>query len=189
MWDEEEIQEYLKVNLKATRYEHSLGVRDTAVKLAKIYGADEKKARIAGLVHDCAKYVPGDELISIASENDIAIDDVFMETPSLLHGAVAAVIAKNKMGVYDDDILSAITYHTTGKENMSLMEKIIYVADYIEPNRDFPGVDRIRKEALENLDTALLDSFNSTIKHVIDKKELLHLNTIRGRNYLISQYK
>lgn len=189
MWDEEKIQEYLRLNLKPKRYEHSLGVRDTAVKLAKIYGVDEKKARAAGLVHDCAKYMPGNELIAIASKNNIVIDDVLRETPSLLHGAVAAIIAKDKMGIYDNNILSAIRYHTTGKENMSLMEKIIYVADYIEPMRDFPGVDRIRKEAVEDLDAALLDSFNSTIRHVIDKKELLHVNTIKGRNYLIEKCK
>lgn len=189
MWDEEQIKEYLKKNLKVKRYEHSLGVSSTAEKLAKLYGVDTTKARIAGLVHDCAKCMSDKELIDIANKNEIVIDEVLEETPNLLHGPVASVIARDKMGIYDSDILSSIAYHTTGKKNMNLMEKIIYVADYIEPMRDFPGVDKIRNDAMENLDRALLDSFNNTIKHVIDKKQLLHLNTIKGRNYLISKYK
>ncbi|WP_446898720.1 bis(5'-nucleosyl)-tetraphosphatase (symmetrical) YqeK [Clostridium sp. LBM24168] len=189
MWDEEQIDKYLKANLKVKRYEHSLGVSSTAVKLADLYGANVTKARIAGLIHDCAKCMSDNELIDIANKNKIIIDEVLKETPNLLHGSVASIIARDKMGIYDEDILSAVAYHTTGKENMSLMEKIIYVADYIEPMRDFPGVDKIRKDAMENLDRALLGSFNNTIKHVIDKKQLLHLNTIKGRNFLISQYK
>lgn len=189
MWDEGRIDKYLKTNLKEKRYEHSLGVSSTAVKLADLYGADITKARIAGLIHDCAKCMSDNELIDIANKNGIVIDEVLEETPNLLHGPVASVIAKDEMGICDEEILSSIAYHTTGKENMSLMEKIIYVADYIEPMRDFPGVDKIRKDAMENLDRALLDSFNNTIKHVIDKKQMLHLNTIKGRNYLISQYK
>lgn len=189
MWDEGEINRYLKTNLKVKRYEHSLGVSSTAVSLAKIYGADVSKARIAGLIHDCAKCMSDSELIDIAERNGIIIDEVLDETPNLLHGPVGSVVARDKMGIHDDEILNAVAYHTTGKEDMSLMEKIIYVADYIEPMRDFPGVDKIREDAVDNLDRALLDSFNNTIKHVIDKKQLLHLNTIKGRNYLISQYK
>ncbi|MCH3964717.1 MAG: bis(5'-nucleosyl)-tetraphosphatase (symmetrical) YqeK [Clostridium sp.] len=189
MWDEGEIDRYLKTNLKVTRYEHSLGVSSTAVRLAKIYGANVSKARVAGLIHDCAKCMSDSELIDIAERNGIIIDEVLDETPNLLHGPVGSIIARDKMGIHDDEILNAVAYHTTGKEDMSLMEKIIYVADYIEPMRDFPGVDKIREDAVDNLDRALLDSFNNTIKHVIDKKQLLHLNTIKGRNYLISQYK
>ncbi|MCH4200703.1 bis(5'-nucleosyl)-tetraphosphatase (symmetrical) YqeK, partial [Clostridium tyrobutyricum] len=91
--------------------------------------------------------------------------------------------------INDTDILSAVAYHTTGRPNMTILEKIIYLADYIEPMRDFPGVDDIRQEAEKSLDKALLHSFNSTIRHVLNKGQLLHLNTIKGRNYLISQYK
>jgi predicted HD superfamily hydrolase involved in NAD metabolism len=189
MWDEEQIEQYLKANLKPKRYQHSLGVRDTAGKLANRYGADEKKARLAGLIHDCAKCMSDSDLISIANENGINIDEVLEETPNLLHGVVACVIAKDKMEINDTDILSAVAYHTTGRPNMTILEKIIYLADYIEPMRDFPGVDDIRQEAEKSLDKALLHSFNSTIRHVLNKGQLLHLNTIKGRNYLISQYK
>jgi predicted HD superfamily hydrolase involved in NAD metabolism len=189
MWDEKQIIEYLKENLKINRFKHSLGVRDTAEKLAKLYNVNVYNTKIAGLVHDCAKCMSDEELISIANKNNITIDEVFEETPNLLHGPVGAVIARDKMGISDKDILSAVAYHTTGKEDMTLMEKIIYIADYIEPGRNFPGVNDIRNDALINLDKTLLDCFNNTIKHVINKGQLLHVNTIKGRNYLISQYK
>lgn len=185
MWDEGQIIEYLKENLKESRYEHSLSVRDTAVKMAKIYGADIDKARTAGLVHDCAKYMSNEEILDIASKNNINVDEVAKANPQLLHGSIASVIAQNDMGIYDEEILDAIKYHTTGKKNMNLLEKIIYISDYIEPLRDFPGVEDLRKKALVNLDDALLDAFNNTIEVVISRNQLLHMNTIEGRNYLI----
>ncbi|MHC6179050.1 bis(5'-nucleosyl)-tetraphosphatase (symmetrical) YqeK [Clostridium sp. JNZ X4-2] len=185
MWNEEQIIEYLKEKLKKNRYEHSLGVRDTAVKLAEIYNDDVKKARTAGLVHDCAKYMSNEEILSIAEENHICIDEVSKVNPQLLHGSIAAVIAKNIMGIYDEEILNAVRYHTTGKRNMSSLEKIIYISDYIEPLRDFPGVEDLRKKAFTDLDGAMLDAFNNTIKVVIMRNQLLHVNTIQGRNYLI----
>lgn len=185
MWNEEQIIEYLKEKLKKNRYEHSLGVRDTAIKLAEIYNVDVKKARAAGLVHDCAKYMSNEEILSIAEENDIYIDEVSRVNPQLLHGGIAAVIAKNIMGIYDEEILNAVRYHTTGKKNMSSLEKIVYISDYIEPLRDFPGVEDLRKKAFTDLDGAMLDAFNNTIKVVIIRNQLLHVNTIQGRNYLI----
>lgn len=185
MWNEEQIIEYLKEKLKKNRYEHSLGVRDTAIKLAEIYNADVKKARAAGLVHDCAKYMSDEEILSIAEQNDIYIDEVSRVNPQLLHGSIAAVIAKNIMGIYDEEILNAVKYHTTGKKNMSSLEKIVYISDYIEPLRDFPGVEDLRKKAFTDLDGAMLDAFNNTIKVVIIRNQLLHVNTIQGRNYLI----
>jgi predicted HD superfamily hydrolase involved in NAD metabolism len=160
-------------------------VRDTAVKMAKIYGADIDKARTAGLVHDCAKYMSNEEILDIASKNNINVDEVAKANPQLLHGSIASVIARNDMGIYDEEILDAIKYHTTGKKNMNLLEKIIYISDYIEPLRDFPGVEDLRKKALVNLDDALLDAFNNTIEVVISRNQLLHMNTIEGRNYLI----
>lgn len=187
MWSEQQIKDYLKENLKPKRYEHSLGVRDTAVKLAKIYNCDIEKANKAGLVHDCAKNMTDAELIDIAKKSGLVIDEVCEESPQLLHGPVGALIAKEKMGIEDKDILNAIAYHTTGRKHMSLLEKIVYIADYIEPLRNFPGVDELREKAFINLDEALLKSFNNTIKFIIDRGQLLHLNTIEGRNYLVSK--
>ncbi|WP_123052953.1 bis(5'-nucleosyl)-tetraphosphatase (symmetrical) YqeK [Clostridium sp. JN-1] len=185
MWSEDQIIDYLKDNLKDARYEHSLSVRDTAVKLAEIYGADIEKARIAGLSHDCAKNMSNDDLLSIALSHNINVDNVYKENPKLLHGFIGAVVAKEKMGIEDEEILSSIAYHTTGKRDMNLLEKIIYIADYVEPLRNFPGVDNLRKEVTYDLNKAMLMAFNNTIKYVIEKEQLLHVNTIEGRNYIL----
>ena len=185
MWNEEQIIEYLREKLKKSRFDHSLSVRDTAVKMAKIYNADVEKARMAGLVHDCAKYMSNEEILNIADQNNICIDEIARANPQLLHGSIAAIIAKNIMGIYDEEVLNAIKYHTTGKKNMNLLEKIIYISDYIEPLRDFPGVDKLREKALVDLNAAMLDAFNNTIEVVIARNQLLHIDTIEGRNYLI----
>lgn len=186
MWSEDKMVEYLKTNLKPKRFNHSIGVRDTAVKLAEIYGEDVDKARIAGLIHDCAKYVPDKEMIDSYENHGNKVDDVEKNMPAILHGKVGSYVAKEIMGVEDKDILNAIAYHTTGRVNMSVLEKIIYIADYIEPSRDFPGVDNLRNIAFnENLDKALILSFDNTIKYVIDGNQLLHKDTIEARNYML----
>ncbi|EDS76401.1 bis(5'-nucleosyl)-tetraphosphatase (symmetrical) YqeK [Clostridium massiliodielmoense] len=186
MWSEDSMVEYLKNNLKPKRFNHSIGVRDTAVKLAEIYGEDINKARISGLIHDCAKYVKGKKMIEIYKEHGNSVDEVEKNMPAILHGKVGCYVAKEVMGVEDKDILNAIAYHTTGRVNMSLLEKIIYIADYIEPLRDFPGVDNLRDIAFnEDLDKALILSFNNTIKYVIEGNQLLHKDTIEARNYML----
>ncbi|MFL0195786.1 bis(5'-nucleosyl)-tetraphosphatase (symmetrical) YqeK [Clostridium sp. WILCCON 0269] len=185
MWSEEQIKEYLKERLSKNRYEHSLNVKNTAIRLAEIYHEDVKKAGMAGLVHDCAKYMSDDEMLNLAQKNGIFIDEVSRLNPKLLHGSVGVVVAKNIMGICDEDILNAVSFHTTGKKNMNLLEKIIYIADYIEPSRNFPGVEELRNKSFIDLDDAVLDAFNNTIKVVISREQLLHLNTIEGRNYLI----
>lgn len=185
MWSEDEIIKYLEKNLNNHRYIHSLNVSKTAVKLAELYGAEINKAKIAGLIHDCAKKLSNEELLSIFKNNNIKVDDISIKSPQLLHGWAAAIIAKQTMGIDDKEILSAVKYHTTGKKHMSLLEKIIYIADYIEPGRDFPGVDELRKITFENLDEGLLKAFDSTIKYVIERNQLIHLDTIEGRNFLL----
>ena len=185
MWSEDEIKEYLKKNLKESRYYHSLGVMDTAVSLAKHYGADAVKARVAGLVHDCAKNMKGDALVKLAKENGYSIDVMYEKSPQLLHGIVGAIIAKTLFGIEDNEVLSAITYHTTGREAMSLLDKIIYIADFIEPSRCFPGIDVIRSSALVDLDVTLIKCFDESIKYILSKGQLLHLSTINSRNYVL----
>lgn len=189
MWSEQEIENYLMHNLKTKRYDHSLSVRNTSIELAKLYNEDVEKAKIAGLVHDCAKNMSDEKILDIALNYNLKVDEISKESPQLLHGAVAAVIAKEKMGIQDEDILNAVAYHTTGRKNMSQLEKIIYLADYVEPLRDFPGVEELRKISYENLDKALLLSFNNTIKFVLEKGQLIHLDTIKGRNFIILQLK
>ncbi len=189
MWSEQDIQNYLMENLKIKRYEHSLSVRDTAVELAKIYGADVEKAKIAGLVHDCAKNMSDEKILDIAEKHGLHINEICKENPQLLHGSIAAIIAEEKMGITDNCLLNAVTYHTTGKKCMTVLEKILYVADYVEPLRNFTGVEILRAAAYEDLDKALLIAFDNTIKFVIEKGQLIHLDTIEGRNFMISKFK
>lgn len=185
MWTYIEIDNYLKANLKDSRYIHSIGVSETAEKLALIYGCDMKKAKLAGMVHDCAKNLSDDEMLKMAIEHNCHVDNILKTNVSLLHGAVGAIIAKERMGIDDQEVLNSIIYHTTGKENMSLLEKIIYLADYIEPNRNFDGVELLRKVAFEDLNRAMLLAFDNTINYVLLRGQLLHLNTVKARNYLI----
>jgi predicted HD superfamily hydrolase involved in NAD metabolism len=185
MWSEDKIIDYLKANLKRDRYDHSISVRDTAVKLASIYKSDINKARIAGLIHDAAKNLKDKEIIDLVSNRGFEIDYVCRRSPQLLHGLAASIIAQDVMEIDDEEILNAVIYHTTGKKNMSMLEKIIYISDYVEPLRKFPGVEELRRAVEIDLDDALLKSFDLTIKYVIDRKQLLHLDTIEGRNYLL----
>ena len=185
MWSEKEIEAYLKKNLKPNRYEHSLGVRDSAVLLAEKYKVDPKKARLAGLIHDCAKNLKDEEILNLVREQDLEICEVCFKSPQIMHGLAGAIVAKNIFKVKDEDILNAVTYHTTGRKNMTALEKIIYLADFIEPGRVFFGVDTLRDLASKDLEKALLLAFDNTINFVIMKGELLHLDTIIARNDII----
>lgn len=185
MWTENEIIEYLKKNLKESRFKHSLSVRDTAVRLAEKYDCDIKKASTAGLVHDCAKNMDAKKIVDICNEAGYTLNEVELRNPGIAHGLAGSIIAKNKMEINDEEILNAIRFHTTGKKNMTLLEKIIYIADYVEPLRDFPGVDELREAVNNNLDAALLLSFNQTINYVIKRGMLIHLDTVEARNYMI----
>lgn len=165
-----EMRKKLIKKLPDKRFEHSLGVEYIAGSMAFIHGADVEKALIAGLLHDCAKYVPNDKKISKLEKRHIAITTCEYKNPDLLHAKLSAVYAYEKYGVSDEEILSAICCHTTGKPNMTTLEKIIYIADYIEPNRNpLPEIDIIRKEAYHDLDLCLSHILHNTI-HFLGKK-------------------
>lgn len=189
MWNESQMEEYLKANLRDGRFKHSLGVRDTAEILAAKYGADVYKARIAGLIHDCAKQMDKDKILDICIDDGYKLDYIAYENPAIMHGAAAAIIARKTMGIKDEDILKSIEYHTTGREGMSLLEKIIYLADYIEPSRNFPGIDQLRETINRNLNEGLILSFDNTIRLIISKGDLIHPNTVDARNYIIYKEK
>lgn len=186
---ETEICEKLKDMMDEERYVHSLGVRDCAVMLAERYGADVDKARLAGLLHDCAKGLPRQEMISKALEAEIELGAEEFQNEALLHGPAGAVIARQVFGVEDPEILSAIECHTTGKRDMALLDKIIYLADYIEPNRDFPGVEDLRQAAMEDIDKAVLMALRRTIKYVLDTDRFLHPRTVEAWNDMLKRYK
>lgn len=185
MWSYAQIDGYLRKSLKESRYIHTLGVVQSACSLAKINGVNEEKAKIAALIHDAAKNMKIDQQYKILKDNNVDIDIISQNSPQILHGWVAAILAKDLMGVEDEDILNAIKYHTTARESMSKLEKIIYIADYIEPNRDYPGVEELRKITFSNLDKGLLMGIDNTIAFVIRQGQLVHPLTIDAHNYLI----
>lgn len=185
MWSEERIEAFLKENLDGKRYQHSLSVKETAKHMAKHFGVDENKASIAGLVHDCAKGLNGYELINIVKKSGYKVDEVSEKSPQLLHGLAGAIIAKDTMGIDDNEIFNAVAFHTTGRKNMTLLEKIIYLADYIEPLRRYSGVEEIRELTYKNIDKAMIKSFELTIKYIVERGQMLHINTVEARNYLL----
>lgn len=149
------------------RLDHTIGVAYTAASLAFVHGADKDMALTAGMLHDCAKNIPDDEKLELCKKYGIELNKSELANPSLIHAKLGEYLAKSKYGVDDEDILNAIRYHTTGKPAMSLLEKIIYVADYIEPNRKpLPELDEIRKEAYRDLDLCVLHILSSILDYL-----------------------
>lgn len=157
-----DIEAKLKTVLTPKRFAHSLGVRDSAIELAKIFGADVKKAEIAGLLHDNAKDLP--DLLERSYDLEAETDAFERENIGLIHAKLGAETAKCEFGINDREITEAIKWHTIGKEDMSLLEKIVFVADLIEPGRNFPGVDDIRKYAKYDIDKAVLECVKATVR-------------------------
>lgn len=173
----------LKNVLDSYRFEHSVNVMKMAESLAKHYGTDINKARIAGILHDCGKNYKGDDAREFIKNMGYEADEVEMLQPKLLHGIISKYLAKAIYGVTDEEILGAIRWHTTGKAGMNLLEKIIYVADYIEPLRSFEGIEKMRKVAFDDLDRCIVYCSESTIEFILKKGVLLHKNTVETRNY------
>lgn len=182
------MQSKLKDMLLEKRYNHSLMVKETAVELAQIFGADVKKAGIAGLLHDCAKNFTKDEMFFQCDKYKIVLDDISKKQTGLIHAYLGAEVAKDLFGIEDEEIYDAIFYHTVGKPDMSLLTKIIYIADAIEPLRHYEGVERLRELAHIDLDKALIYQIDMTIKSVLKKGSLLHPNTVDTRNYYLSRW-
>lgn len=167
-----EIKGILKEELNESRYVHTLGVMDTAVKLAQIHGCDTVQAQYAGLLHDCAKCISNDKKIEICRKYALEISKAEMNMPSLLHAKCGMILAKEKYGIKDPDILHAIRYHTTGCPDMNLLDKIIYIADYIEPGRDkAPHLKKLRNMALKDLDETLYLILKDTVSYLNKNKE------------------
>jgi predicted HD superfamily hydrolase involved in NAD metabolism len=182
----EEIQEKLKNCLTYERYMHSLGVMEMAVKLAKEFGLDEEKAQIAGLLHDCAKCLPKEELESYID----TFEDCEKLSAKTWHAPVGAIIAKRDYGVTDEEILSAIRWHTIGKNDMTDFEKIIFIADKIEHRTresDFREKIETALNERHNLDDAMLKSFKLTIKSLLKRKLPICFQTVDVYNNLLER--
>lgn len=167
------------------RFDHTKRVSDCAVEIARIYGVDEKKAKLAGFFHDCAKYKDLEIIKEMAAKYGLELNEDMTKAPQIIHAHLGAIFAQKMYGIDDEDILNAIKYHTTGREKMSDLEKIIFLADYIEPKRNFVGVEDIRNLVKIDLDKAMLRSLDMNIEHLIETNTYIAIDTLRARNYIL----
>lgn len=189
-YDLVKMNKLLKRNLDQKRYEHTVAVSYTAAALAMRYQSDIKKARLAGLLHDCAKCIPNDKKIEICQKYNIHINEVEMNNPFLLHAKIGAFLTMHKYKIQDKEIISAILNHTTGKPNMSMLDKLVYVADYIEPGRDnAPNLDEIRALAFVDIDKALFKILSNTLAYLDSFEGDIDPLTKKAYEYYSEQFK
>ena len=172
--------------IRHKRVAHVMGVEEEAVKLAKFWGADPELARHAAILHDCTKYLGLEDQLHLCEKYGIELDSLERQAVKLLHSKTGACIAKYVFGE-PDEVYEAIFWHTTGKADMTLLDKVLYMADYIEPNRDFDGVEELRKLAYTDLDQAMLLGVDSTIREMEERGYLIHTNTREARQWLLDQ--
>ena len=167
----EDIQKKLKKILKPKRYNHTLGVRYTAQAMAMRFGEDMEKAGFAGVLHDCAKYMEDKEILEKCDKHHISCSEAERKMPHLLHAKLGVYYARKKYGISDEQILSAIRWHTTGKPSMTALEKIIFIADYIEPGRKMvPDMEKIRRVSFLDLDEAMYLILKNTLSYLQDER-------------------
>lgn len=181
--DLKKFEKEIKDRIGEKRFLHTKRVEEVALELAKIHGVDQEKAEIAGFLHDCAKIRDKDELLKAAKENKLLLTKEMQKAPQIIHSYLGAVFAKKFYGIDDEDILNAITYHTTGRVNMSDLEKIIFLADYIEPMRNFDGVEEARELAKKDLDEAMYFALNNTLKFLVTHDTYIVPSTVTARNF------
>ena len=185
----EHIRKSLEKTLSEKRYRHILGVEEVCYDLAVIYGCDTLKARTAGLLHDCAKHLSDEELISECRKFNLHITEAEIKAPYLLHAKVGAAYAKEFYKVTDENILNAIISHATGRPGMSKLEKIVYVADYIEPNRrPIPMLDKARELAYEELDEAVIFISKRILEYLKSKGAFIDPLTQETYDYYVNNY-
>lgn len=188
--NKQDIIESVRQQMPEARWRHTLGVIETAIRLARQYGANADKAELAAILHDCCKYWPVDRQAEVLREPGAPtgeLRDVLDYDKELWHAPAGAILAARDYGVTDEEVLDAIRYHTTGRANMTMLDKIVCLADYIEPGRDFPGVHNIRELAEHSLEKALVAGFDSTIQFLLEKKKRIYPLTVISRNSLLCE--
>ena len=175
----------IKERMGERRYIHSVNVAESAVQLARHYNADEEKAEIAGILKDCCKEISRDEMLQIMSNGGIILDAVEKGTSKLWHAIAGSVYVRDFLNIKDDDIINAIRYHTTGRAGMSLLEKIIFIADFISDERDYDGIEIMRKKAFTCLEDAMLFGLQFTITDLTTRKLTIHSNALACYNDII----
>ncbi len=167
------------------RYTHSVNVAEEAVLLAKRYGCNEQKAYIAGILHDITKEIPHEEQLQIIRDGGIILDDVQQNAPKLWHSISGSVYVNTKLGITDSDIINAVRYHTTGRADMSLLEKIIYTADYTSKERSYNGADIMREKSRKSLEEAMIFSCQFTLQNLSSKEAAIHPDQLFCYNDLV----
>lgn len=178
------MQELLEASLPSKRYQHSLAVYETALKMAAALGLPDEKIAVAALLHDCGRQVPTKDSVAKAEELGIKLKQVEIAQPILLHAILGVHYAQEKYQVEDQEILEAIRYHTTGTKDMSTTAMVVFLADMIEPARSFPGVEELRELCYKDLKKAMLMAYSNTIKYLVSSNLLIHPDCIKGYNQL-----
>lgn len=173
-------------HLKQSRFEHTIRVVDTALELAPIYNVDVKKAELAAVFHDYAKYRDKNEMERWII-NEALPKDLLQYHHELWHGPVGAMMLERELGITDQDVLSAIRWHTTGQANMTMLEKVIFIADYIEPGRQFPGVDEVREKVKDDINLACFLASRNTIQFLMSKGQSIYPDTFHAYNDLLNK--
>jgi predicted HD superfamily hydrolase involved in NAD metabolism len=175
---------FARERLSAKRYGHTLRVANTAEDLARAHGLDPGRARLAALLHDAARELPSEKFLDLAEDLDLPVGEPERESPKLLHGPVAAGLARRELGVEDEGVLEAITDHTTGRPGMPPMSLVLYVADKIEPARDYPSVENLRRLARRDLRAAAAESLRRSIAHNEERGRPTHPASIEALGWL-----
>lgn len=183
----DELRQLLQKEIPERRYRHTLGVEKEAVRYAKRLGADTEKAAVAGLLHDVTKFMPTDQQLAYLDAHGVPLLPLERISPKLYHAISGSAVARYEYGVEDKEILDAIRYHTTAREKMTQMDKILYMADFTEETRDYDDVDKLRRLANEDFTAALIYALDYSICEVVGKGGLLHPQTVAARNELMMQ--
>lgn len=181
----DEYLDYLKATLDSRRFIHSLNVADECLKLSEIYGYDCDKAYLSGLLHDICKNDSQEKMLQIFNEFDIILDDIQKAQYKLWHSIAGALFIQKKFNITDTEIIDAIRYHTTGRENMTKLDKILYLADFISADRDFDGVEKLREFAYDDLDKAVLQCFEFSVNELCGINKPIHPDTLNGYNHIV----
>lgn len=180
-------KEYLKANLSKKRYNHSLNVAQSAVDLAKLYGEDEDKALIAGLLHDVAKELPAERQLEYVKQSELSVDEVETKAHALFHAIAGAEIAMRVFGIDDMDIILAIRWHTVAAGDMSRLAAIVYLADLISADRDYKDVKRMRKLAVSGLEKAMYEALKFSVGDSVEKGNTIPVSTIMAYNRFLNE--
>ncbi len=183
------IEEKVKRNLTRERYNHSMGMKEIGTKLALIYGVDTNKLAVAALLHDYAKHLPNDKIKSELLKHKVELSEEDKDCPGIWHSLLSAELLRSEFSIQDDEIYNAIRIHPTGDTDMSILEKIMVVSDYIEPNRDFKGVDNLRKLAMKDIDLTLYYVLRDKINYIKEHNGKIHPRGLRALKWIKSVLK